>query len=126
MAEGAPAETFIDNVQRQRFDNYAEFEALYGAEPEPMQDCRSHGRCSRQVPPAIRAKISQRAADVSQRLAGSRLDRLGGRAVEPLYRPVFGVSCYPCRYPAEHGLAETPAFLGGHVGRGPPLPNQEC
>ena len=30
LANGAPAETFIDNVSRRVFDNYAEFEALYG------------------------------------------------------------------------------------------------
>ena len=72
LAEGAPAETFIDNVARQRFDNYAEFEALYGAAPEPMQELpQPRAMSSRQVPPSIRAKISQRAADVSQRLAGA-------------------------------------------------------
>jgi hypothetical protein len=30
VAEGVPAETFVDNVTRRRFDNYAEYEALYG------------------------------------------------------------------------------------------------
>lgn len=29
LAEGAAAETFVDNVTRQRFDNYAEYAALY-------------------------------------------------------------------------------------------------
>lgn len=29
LAEGAPAETFIDTVSRERFDNYAEYRALY-------------------------------------------------------------------------------------------------
>ena len=28
-ANGVPAETFIDNVSRKQFDNYAEFEAMY-------------------------------------------------------------------------------------------------
>ena len=32
LAEGAPAETFVDNVSRRTFDNYAEYEALYGEE----------------------------------------------------------------------------------------------
>ncbi|TBX27786.1 Hint domain-containing protein, partial [Nioella sediminis] len=30
LANGAPAETFIDNVSRRVFDNYSEFDALYG------------------------------------------------------------------------------------------------
>lgn len=33
LAEGAATETFVDNVSRQRFDNYAEYSALY---PEPL------------------------------------------------------------------------------------------
>ena len=32
-ANGVPAETFIDNVSRRQFDNYAEFEALYPSTP---------------------------------------------------------------------------------------------
>jgi len=32
LANGAAAETFIDGVTRQAFDNYAEYETLYGAE----------------------------------------------------------------------------------------------
>ncbi len=31
LAEGVPAETFVDNVERLAFDNWAEHEALYGA-----------------------------------------------------------------------------------------------
>jgi hypothetical protein len=72
LAEGAPAETFIDNVTRELFDNYAEFEALYGAAPEPMQELpQPRAKSFRQVPPSIRNKISGRAADVSRRLAGA-------------------------------------------------------
>jgi len=37
FAEGAAAETFVDNVSRQAFDNFAECEALYGAEPEMLE-----------------------------------------------------------------------------------------
>ena len=32
LAEGVPAETFVDNVDRLGFDNWAEHEALYGRE----------------------------------------------------------------------------------------------
>ena len=37
LANGAPAETFIDNVSRRVFDNFAEFEALYGDVPEMLE-----------------------------------------------------------------------------------------
>jgi hypothetical protein len=32
-ANGVPAETFIDNVSRKQFDNYAEFETMYPNAP---------------------------------------------------------------------------------------------
>ena len=38
MANGAPAETFIDNVSRRAFDNYAEFEALFGENTPEMEE----------------------------------------------------------------------------------------
>ena len=63
LAEGAPAETFIDNVPRQCLDNYSEFEALYGAAPEPMQELpQPRARSARQVPYAIRERIAAAAA----------------------------------------------------------------
>ena len=34
LANGAPAETFVDNVSRRAFDNYAEFEMLCDDQPE--------------------------------------------------------------------------------------------
>jgi len=72
LAEGVPAETFIDNVTRRLYDNYAEFEALYGAAPEPMQELpQPRAKSFRQVPRSIRNKISERAADVSPRLTGA-------------------------------------------------------
>ena len=37
LANGAPAETFVENVSRRAFDNYAEFEALYG-EPSELKE----------------------------------------------------------------------------------------
>ena len=49
LAEGAAAETFVDNVSRRTFDNYAEYEALYGEEtvvPELDQPrAMSQGKC---------------------------------------------------------------------------------
>ena len=38
LANGAPAETFVDNASRTAFDNYAEHEALYGANPPEMEE----------------------------------------------------------------------------------------
>lgn len=38
FANGATSETFIDTVSRRAFDNYAEFEALYGAAPPETKE----------------------------------------------------------------------------------------
>jgi hypothetical protein len=61
LAEGVPAETFVDNVHRMGFDNWAEHEALYGNEPciaeMPYPRAQSH----RQVPLEIRTQIDDRA-----------------------------------------------------------------
>ncbi|WP_238364695.1 Hint domain-containing protein [Mesobacterium pallidum] len=63
LANGAASETFIDNVARSAFDNYAEFVALYGDDPAPMVELplpRAH--VARQVPPALRARLAPVAA----------------------------------------------------------------
>ena len=61
LAENTPAETFVDNVDRLNFDNWAEHQALY---PEgktvdelPYPRAKSH----RQVPINIRVKLAERA-----------------------------------------------------------------
>lgn len=61
LAENTPAETFVDNVDRLNFDNWAEHEALY---PEgkainelPYPRAQSH----RQVPVSTRARLAARA-----------------------------------------------------------------
>jgi hypothetical protein len=61
LAENTPAETFIDNVERLGFDNWAEHEALYpdGNPIAEMLYPRAKGR--RQVPMRIRAAIDERA-----------------------------------------------------------------
>jgi len=58
LANGAPAETFIDNVSRRVFDNYAEFEALYGDVPEMAELPYPRAMSARQVPGAIRARLA--------------------------------------------------------------------
>jgi hypothetical protein len=53
LANGAPAETFIDNVSRRVFDNFAEFEALYGDVPEMEELPYPRAMSARQVPGKI-------------------------------------------------------------------------
>ncbi len=61
FAEDTPAESFVDNVDRLGFDNWAEHEALYpeGRPIEEMPYPRAKAR--RQIPMAIRAALDQRA-----------------------------------------------------------------
>jgi hypothetical protein len=58
LANGAPAETFIDNVSRRVFDNFAEFETLYGDVPEMEELPYPRAMSARQVPERIRARLS--------------------------------------------------------------------
>ena len=68
LAEGTAAETFIDNVTRERFDNYAEYLALYGPAPAAMEELSlPRAMSSRQVPAAVRARIAAVAAEQSHR-----------------------------------------------------------
>ena len=62
LANGAPAETFIDNVSRRVFDNYAEFDALYGEVPEMVELDYPRAMSDRQVPVRIRALLAHEAA----------------------------------------------------------------
>lgn len=61
LAENTPAETFVDNVHRLGFDNWAEHEALYPngkhVEELPYPRAKSH----RQVPVSIRVMLGARA-----------------------------------------------------------------
>jgi len=61
LAENTPAETFVDNVDRLGFDNWAEHEALYPngkhVEELPYPRAKSH----RQVPVSIRVMLGARA-----------------------------------------------------------------
>ena len=58
LANGAPAETFIDNVSRRVFDNFAEFEALYGEVPEMEELPYPRVMSARQVPGRIRVRLA--------------------------------------------------------------------
>jgi hypothetical protein len=60
LTNGAPAETFIDNVSRRSFDNFAEFDALYGDVPELEELPYPRAMSARQVPESIRSRLAMR------------------------------------------------------------------
>ncbi|WP_227444530.1 Hint domain-containing protein [Cognatishimia sp. F0-27] len=62
LAEGAPAETFIDYVARRGFENYAEYVELYGEERTIPEKRLPRISAARLVPPAIRERLSGKAA----------------------------------------------------------------
>ena len=65
LAEGAAAETYVDNVTRRRFDNFAEYEALYGAETPAISELPlPRVKSARQLPAAVRARLDARAAEI--------------------------------------------------------------
>ena len=63
LAEGAPAETFVDAVTRRRFDNFAEYQALYGDEQPDMivEHDAPRALTARQLSPEIRDRLAMRA-----------------------------------------------------------------
>ncbi|MGF9762733.1 Ig-like domain-containing protein [Microvirga sp. 0TCS3.31] len=61
LAEGVPAETFVDNVDRMGFDNWSEHEALYGHEAAIAEMDLPRAKSHRQVPMAIRCHLETRA-----------------------------------------------------------------
>lgn len=63
MAEGVAAETFVDNVTRSRFDNYADYVALYGEAPVATDELEvPRVKSPRQLPAAIKTRLAARAA----------------------------------------------------------------
>lgn len=72
LAEGAPAETFVDNVTRRRFDNYAEYEARFGSERRHIEESPAPRVMSpRQLPQTIRARMARRAAELEKTAAAA-------------------------------------------------------
>jgi hypothetical protein len=62
LAEGAVAETFADNVTRRCFDNYAEYEALFGESRARMRELDlPRVKSARQLPRAVRERLAARA-----------------------------------------------------------------
>ena len=62
LAEGTPAETFVDNVDRLAFDNWDEHQALYGDLPSIPELPLPRAKAARQVPMAMRHRLAERAA----------------------------------------------------------------
>jgi hypothetical protein len=64
LAAGVPAETFVDNVTRRRFDNYAEYEALYGDGGSAIAELAlPRIKSARQLPRSIVERLEVRAAE---------------------------------------------------------------
>jgi hypothetical protein len=62
LAEGVPAETFVDNIDRLAFDNWDEHEALYGHLPDIAELELPRAKSARQLPRALRRRLEDRAA----------------------------------------------------------------
>jgi hypothetical protein len=61
LAEGVPAETFLDTISRRRFDNWAEYEALHGDRPATIAELDApRVKSARQLPLALRERLAAR------------------------------------------------------------------
>jgi hypothetical protein len=68
LAEGAPAETFVDNIVRERFDNWAEHEALYPEGHDVQEMPYPRVKANRQIPYAVKSQLVRRAANLGERV----------------------------------------------------------
>ena len=57
FANGTPSETFIDNVSRRAFDNYAEFARLHGDQPEMKELPYPRASNARHLPSRIKTLL---------------------------------------------------------------------
>ncbi len=62
LAEGTPAETFVDYIGRRAFDNWAEHAALQEETPGIVELPYPRAQSARQVPQEIKAALLARAA----------------------------------------------------------------
>ncbi|MBS7545913.1 Hint domain-containing protein [Ancylobacter oerskovii] len=63
LAEGVPAESFVDNAARARFDNHAEYVTLFGEERGATGEIAlPRVKSARQLPPGLRARLAIRVA----------------------------------------------------------------
>ena len=66
LAEGVPAETFVDNVTRRNFDNHADYEAFYGVDEVATSEMEvPRAKSARQVPRAVRERLAARSEALS-------------------------------------------------------------
>ena len=61
LAENTPVETFVDNVDRARFDNWSEYESLYPYGKSVPEMAYPRAKAMRQVPMALRSRLNERA-----------------------------------------------------------------
>ncbi len=71
LAEGAPAETFVDNIDRLAFDNWDEFEALYPDGKALVELPYPRAKAWRQTPRHIRALLAERAEAIGAETAAA-------------------------------------------------------
>lgn len=65
VANGAPAETFVDNETRRKFSNYAEYRDLYGDESREMTELPyARAMSRRQLPAHVREHLDERAVAI--------------------------------------------------------------
>lgn len=58
LAEGLPAETFIDNIDRMAFDNWAEHAEIFGQVTEKCEMDYPRAKSARQLPRSLRAYLN--------------------------------------------------------------------
>ncbi|MEE4173087.1 MAG: Hint domain-containing protein [Xanthomonadales bacterium] len=61
LANGTPAETYVDYVQRRAFDNYAEYVELYGEDRTIVEMPLPRISAARHVPESLRARLGESA-----------------------------------------------------------------
>jgi len=64
LAEGVPAETFIDHVERLAFDNWQEQETMYPEGRQIVEMAYPRAKAYRQVPQKFRNRLMTRAAEL--------------------------------------------------------------
>jgi hypothetical protein len=69
LAENTPAETFVDNIDRLNFDNWAEHRALYPEGKSITELPYPRAKAHRQVPVNIRVKLAERAEMIGAAVA---------------------------------------------------------
>jgi hypothetical protein len=71
LAENVAAETFVNHIERTAFDNWAEYEALYGDARDIVEMPHPRAKSNRQVPPAISNRLMDRAVAIYGRAISS-------------------------------------------------------